>query len=84
MEYQLIEAFIEKSALIIIPTIYILGMFLKAIEIIKDKYIPIILLCIAIIISIALNGFNVNSILQAILCSGLAVFFNQSIKQLKK
>lgn len=84
MEYQLIEAFIEESAFILIPVIYIIGMFLKTIEFIKDKYIPFILLCIAIIISIALNGFNVNSILQAILCSGLAVFFNQSIKQLKK
>ena len=32
--------YIIENALILIPVLYILGMFLKALEFIKDKYIP--------------------------------------------
>lgn len=84
MEYELIKAFINESALILIPITYIVGLFIKSVEYIKDKYIPLILLCIAVILSCCLNGFNIDSLLQGILCAGVAVFCNQSIKQLLK
>ena len=59
-------------------------MFLKALEFIKDKYIPCILLVIGIVFSIALIGFNVNAVIQGILVSGATVLGNQLIKQYKK
>ena len=59
-------------------------MFLKALEFIKDKYIPCILLVIGIAFSIALIGFNVNAVIQGILVSGATVLGNQLIKQYKK
>ena len=45
--------YITENALILIPVLYVIGMFLKALEFIKDKYIPCILLVIGIAFSIA-------------------------------
>lgn len=76
--------YITENALILIPVLYVIGMFLKALEFIKDKYIPCILLTIGIAFSIALTGFNVNAVIQGILVSGATVLGNQLIKQYKK
>ena len=76
--------YITENALILIPILYVIGMFLKALEFIKDKYIPCILLVIGIAFSIALTGFNVNAVIQGILVSGATVLGNQLIKQYKK
>ena len=40
--------YIIENALILIPVLYILGSFLKGLENIKDKYIPLVLLAIGI------------------------------------
>ena len=82
MDLSLIEKFISEYALILIPTIYLLGMFIKETVFIADRFIPLVLLFIAIILSCLLNGFNVDSVIQAILCCGVAVYFNQLYKQL--
>ena len=76
--------YITENALILIPVLYVIGMFLKALEFIKDKYIPCILLVIGVAFSIALIGLNVNSVIQGILVSGATVLGNQLIKQYKK
>ena len=76
--------YITENALILIPVLYVIGMFLKALEFIKDKYIPCILLVVWIAFSIALIGFNVNAVIQGILVSGATVLGNQLIKQYKK
>lgn len=84
--------FIPENLMILIVATYVLGIFLKKIESIKDKYITMILMVFCIVFSILLNsingGLNVNSlanaILQGILCWGVAVGFNQTAKQLVK
>ncbi|WP_343090626.1 phage holin family protein, partial [Clostridioides difficile] len=48
-----------------------------------NKYIPIILLVLGIGFSIWMLGFNPSSILQGILCWGVAIGANQVYKQLK-
>lgn len=63
--------YITENALILIPVLYVIGMFLKALEFIKDKYIPCILLAIGIAFSIALIGFNVNAVIQGVLVTNL-------------
>ena len=75
--------YITENALILIPVLYVIGMFLKALEFIKDKYIPCILLVIGIAFSIALIGFNVNAVIQGILVSGATVLGNQ-LNNIKK
>ena len=76
--------YIISNALILIPVIYILGMILKGLEIIKDKYIPLILLPIGVILAMLIVGFNVNGLIQGILVVGVAVYSNQLVKQLTK
>ena len=76
--------YITENALILIPVLYVIGMFLKALEFIKDKYIPCILLVIGIVFSIALIGLNVNAVIQGILVAGATVLGDQLIKQYKK
>ena len=84
MEIELLQAFISEKAYILIPTIYIIGMFLKSIETVPDKYIPILLLFISVVLSASINGLGADSFIQAVLCCGVAVFFNQTFKQITK
>ena len=76
--------YIIENALILIPVLYILGSFLKGLENIKDKYIPLVLLAIGIGFSVAIIGFNVDAIIQGILVTGVTVFANQLIKHPNK
>jgi len=76
--------YITENALILIPVLYIIGMVLKGIERIKDKYIPLILLPIGIGLAMALMGININAIIQGILVVGVSVYTNQLVKQINK
>ncbi|WP_455937902.1 phage holin family protein [Gemella morbillorum] len=76
--------YIVDNALILIPVLYIIGNFLKGLEIINDKYIPLILMAFSIAFSIAILGLNVDSVIQGILIAGTAVLSNQLVKQSKK
>lgn len=73
--------FIQEKLLIIVLVLYVIGAMLKGISIIKDNWIPFILLIISIYFCIAINGFNVESIIQGILITGATVLTNQMIKQ---
>jgi len=75
--------FITEQALILIPVLYILGLVLKNSSV-KDKLIPIILLGIGVISSVALLGLNIQAVIQGVLVAGTAVFTNQLIKQTSK
>ncbi|MBN1048692.1 phage holin family protein [Clostridium botulinum] len=76
--------YITESALILVPVIFIIGTVFKGTEKIEDKYIPIILLPIGIILSMLLIGFNIEGFIQGILVTGAAVYTNQLIKQSNK
>lgn len=80
--------------MILIVVIYVVGIFLKKIDKVKDNYITIILMIFGITFAILLDVINsqykvaldviVNGILQGILCWGVAVGVNQTAKQLGK
>lgn len=86
--------FIPEFLLIVIVGIYVLGIFLKKIESVPDKYITVLLMLFGITFAVLLNIINsqykvaldviVNGILQGILCWGVAVGINQTSKQLGK
>jgi hypothetical protein len=76
--------FIPEQLIILVVTLNVLGFACKSIPILNDRYIPIVLLVIGIIFSIFLVGFNVTSIMQGILCWGVAIGVNQTYKQIKK
>lgn len=86
--------FIPEFLFIVIVSTYVVGIFLKRLESVKDKYITSILMLFAITAAILLNIINaefkvaldviVNGVLQGILCWGVAVGINQTAKQLSK
>ncbi len=79
-----ILTYITEKAIILIPVLIIIGLILKKLEFIPDKYIPLILLPIGILGAMALGGWTVESAIQGILVTGAAVYGNQIVKQLRK
>lgn len=75
--------FIVDQSLILIPVLYVIGMFLKN-SVIDNKNIPLILLGVGVVLSMLMTGLNVQSFIQGVLVAGAAVFTNQVIKQLDK
>ena len=76
--------YITENAIILVPVLYIVGNILKRTELIKDKYIPILLMPVGIAFSIAIIGVNVEAIIQGRLVTGVTVYSNQLVKQLNK
>lgn len=76
--------YITDKALILIPALNIIGMIIKRLEKINDKYIPLILLFFGVLGTIGMLGFSADSIVQGILITGTSVFGNQVVKQLSK
>ncbi|MGL4571972.1 MAG: phage holin family protein [Clostridium sp.] len=76
--------FIPEQLLILIIATYVLGIFLKRIDGVKDKYITIILMVFCIVFSLVLAGVSATGFLQGILCWGAAVGINQTQKQLNR
>ena len=79
-----ILTYITENAIILIPVLIIIGLILKKLEFIPDKFIPLILLPIGIVGAMALGEWTVESAIQGILVTGAAVYGNQIVKQLKK
>lgn len=80
-----IISYIIENRLVLVPVLYIVGEFIKRTEFIKDKFIPLILLFVGIVISLAMGGDTaINSIIQGILVAGATVLGNQIVKQVQK
>ena len=75
---------ITENALIFIHVIYIIGMMLKGLEKIQDKFIPLILLPIGVALAMLSMGLCVEGFIQGVLVVGAAVYTNQLIKQIQK
>ena len=94
---QIIQNYVKPELLVLAIVLYFVGMGIKNTEKISDKYIPVILGTLGILISaiyvVATSVFNgyqsilmaiFTSIVQGILVAGLSVYANQIIKQAKK
>ena len=73
--------YIVNEAYILIPVLYVIGMFMKKIPNIKDWLIPWVLLGLGIIGGFFLSGMQLSGILQGVLVAGVTVFANQLYKQ---
>ena len=93
MELNILD-FLKEGYFIVIVAIYVIGIFLKKMETIKDKYIVVILMALSVIVAVLLTIINaqykidleviLNGILQGILCWGVSVGVNQTVKQIGK
>lgn len=94
---EVLKEYIRPELLVVAIVLYFVGMGLKNTEKISDKYIPIILGVLGILISAiyvaatsAFNGYQsilmaiFTSIVQGIMVAGLSVYANQLIKQAQK
>ena len=91
--YELLREFIKPELLILIPVMYLIGIFLKK-SYVADKYIPLILGCISVVLCLlyvlAMSSMATvddvlfaifSGITQGVLCAGASVYFNQVVKQ---
>lgn len=87
-----IYTYIKPELLVLIPTLYIIGLMIKNSELISNKYIPAIIgmcgIALAFIYVTANEGFTgigiFTAIVQGVLCAGVATYADQLIKQNKK
>jgi len=74
--------YITDNRLILIPVLYIIGYIIKKTYLIKNKYIPLILLAVGISLSVAMGGNTiVDNIIQGILVTGATVLSDQIVIQ---
>jgi predicted neutral ceramidase superfamily lipid hydrolase len=84
MEWNAVANFIKPELLIVVAVCWIFGYMLKQTPRVPDWTIIYAVTLVAIILVVLITGFNVDSVLQAILCSAVAVYGNQLVKQTKK
>lgn len=77
-----ITKYLAENMLPLVPFLYVVGMILKDTEIIKDKYIPLILLPVGVLFSLLLTGLSPDGVIQGVLATGVTVYGNQVVKQL--
>lgn len=78
-----ILSYITEHALILIPVLVVIGQIIKNIQVIENKWIPLILLPLGVVGAMALGGWTVDAAVQGVLVTGAAVYSNQIVKQLK-
>lgn len=84
--------YIKTELFVVVIMLYAIGEMIKNTEKVNNKYIPIILGVIGIIVCsvyvLSIEGFNgmslFTSITQGVLCAATAVYGNQLIKQSSK
>ena len=89
---NLILQYLKPELIVLIPVLYFIGLAFKKAAFVKDKYIPLILGAISILLVfiyiLALEGWSMNviwfSFIQGVLACAGAVYFNQIYKQLMK
>jgi len=69
--------YVVKSSYILIPVLYIIGVFIKKTPFIPDWLIPWILLGLGMIGGFFLGGMTFQGILQGVLVTGVTVMANQ-------
>lgn len=84
--------YVRPEMLILIPALVVIGKIFSDTDMVKNKYIPMLLGISGIVLSalyaISLYGLSLDGIfsgiVQGILCAGTAVYGNQIYKQLGK
>lgn len=77
---ELVDLILAEYA-VLIAVLFGLGKIIKHTKLIADEYIPVILMIAGILFSIALGGFNVESIIQGIIVCTTTVWGNEAVTQ---
>lgn len=91
--FNSVKELIKPELLCLVPVLYLIGVWVKRSNHIKDKNIPLILGVLGVALSAMwaiasgeVGVFNIifTSITQGIMCAGVSVYVNQIIKQRRK
>ena len=83
--------YIQPELMVLIPVLYLIGFALKKSTIFKDKYIPLVLGVVGVLLSmlyfmlgnVECSGSSIfAAITQGVLCAGSSTYANQIYKQL--
>lgn len=75
---------VNDRLMVVIPVLWFIAAVLKNTPYIKNWLIPWIICFLGIVLCIVIAGFDIQSVLQGILCSGIALFGTFGIKGGKK
>ena len=95
---EVIMNYVKPELIVLAIVLYLIGMALKKTERVSDKYIPVILGVVGIVmaliyvlaVSLPISGTGevlmaiFTAIVQGVLCAGLSTYANQMFKQLNK
>lgn len=81
--------YVKPELLVLVAVLYVLGMMIKQTSKINDKYIPLLLGAVGVVLSliyvVAVEGLTLMGVFvaltQGVLVAGAAVYVNQLIKQ---
>lgn len=79
-----VEKLIEPSLTIVVVACWVIGYILKQTPKVPDWTIIYAVTAAAIVFTVCILGFHVQSVLQGILCGAFAVYGNQLVKQTGK
>ncbi len=79
--------YIQPEIMLLIPVLYLVGYALKKLSFISDRFIPVILggvgvMLAALYFAVNGNGNAFMAVTQGILCAGASTYANQIYKQL--
>ena len=74
--------YIAENAVILVPALYIIGMFIKAVPGIPNWCIPFALLLLGEAGALGIMGLSAEAAIQGVLVTGAAVLVNQGVKQI--
>lgn len=84
MEWNTIVNLIDPALIIVVAVCWVFGYMLKQTPIVPDWCIVYIVTAIAVVVTLLLQGLNVTSVLQGVLCGAVSVYGHQLIKQAQK
>jgi len=71
---------VNGKLMVVIPVLWFISAALKGTPFIKNWLIPWIICFLGIVLCIIIAGFDIQSVLQGILCSGIALFGSFGMK----
>lgn len=80
VEQQLLE-YLRENVLVVVPALWVLGMFAKQTPRVPNWLIPWGLLVVSLGLTHALHGVGADAWIQGILAAGAAVLGHQLLKQ---
>ena len=83
MEWSIITDLLDPSLFIVVAACLVLGYILKQTPRVPDWTIIYTITAFAIVATLFIQGPDIKSVLQGILCGAVAVFGHQLIKQAK-